>query len=471
MTARHLPASIWVLGLLALAHATPSALADENNDLNLIPGAVGTPAPSEPAPQTSPAGGTPQRIYLENAFTGNLQRHGLAVAFPPPNPRAWQERLFLDARTEWRLGSRLGFTFSDRLNLGAEKGQPVPDDENVFNDFREGYLGWQPVDGAYLDIGRINLKSGVALGNNPTDFFKTRAVVEPLSADPSVLREDRLGTLMVRGQYIWSGGSVTAAFAPKLYQPSALDAERDPPSIDPLFDRTNAQNRLLLKSSIDFAEDFSPEFLVYRQGSETRFGANLTESIGHSLVVYGEWAGGWRHDLIHEALLYGRRTGTIPSSAPDPLPSDQGKAFRNEATIGASYTTESRITFNLEYHYNQAGFSHQDWHNWFAAGAGPSSSLWYIRSYAADQQEPVSRHSIFLRADWTDAFVPDLDLTGFVNIDLYDGSGFAQVTADYHLSDNWTVGGLAAGAFGGKRSDFGSLPTAASLMVHINRYF
>jgi len=55
-----------------------------------------------------------------------------------------------------------------------------------------GYASWEPLDRTYLDLGRINLKSGVALGFNPTDFFKTRAVVEPLSADPSVLREDRL---------------------------------------------------------------------------------------------------------------------------------------------------------------------------------------------------------------------------------------------------------------------------------------
>jgi regulation of enolase protein 1 (concanavalin A-like superfamily) len=34
----------------------------------------------------------------------------------------------------------------------------------------------------------------------------------------------------------------------------------------------------------------------------------------------------------------------------------------------AAYTTESRITFNLEYHFNQAGFARADWRNWFAAG-------------------------------------------------------------------------------------------------------
>ena len=40
----------------------------------------------------------------------------------------------------------------------------------------------------------------------------------------------------------------------------------------------------------------------------------------------------------------------------------------------AAYTTESRITFNLEYHFNQAGFARADWRNWFAAGHAGSGS-------------------------------------------------------------------------------------------------
>ena len=69
----------------------------------------------------------------------------------------------------------------------------------MLNELREAFISWQPADGTWIDLGRINLKSGVAVGYNPTDFFRTRAVVEPLTADPTVLREDRLGTLMLLG--------------------------------------------------------------------------------------------------------------------------------------------------------------------------------------------------------------------------------------------------------------------------------
>ena len=93
-----------------------------------------------------------------------------------------------------------------------------------------------------------------------------------------------------------------------------------------------------------------------------------------------------------------------------------------------------------------------------------------MRGYAQDQQDPISRHSLFLRADWVDSLVPNLELTGFVNEDLYDGSGLFQLTADYYLSDHWTVGGLVTTNLGRARSDFGSLPGAASFLIKVARY-
>jgi len=166
----------------------------------------------------------------------------------------------------------------------------------------------------------------------------------------------------------------------------------------------------------------------------------------------------------------------LPGAAPSVLPESSHETFQNELSLGVSYTTESRVTFNLEYHLNQPAFTHADWSNWFASGNGHSAAspiarqLWYLRNYALDQQDPISRHSAFLRADWVDAFIPKLELIGFVNTDVYDGSGLLQVTADYYLSDTWTVGALVMTNFGRRRSDFGSLPQAANFLVKVARY-
>jgi hypothetical protein len=451
--------------------AVSPARADENSDLDLIP-STAPPAPPQAGAATAGIG---QRLYVENAFTVASHRT-LLVPSPPPGSPNWEERLFFDARKEWRLGDTLRFTYSGRMNLRAEDTLPIPTHENIRHDLREAYASWQPATQSYLDFGRINVKSGVAQGFNPTDFFKTRSVIEPLSADPAVLREDRLGTLMLRGQQLWEHAGLTAAFAPKLYDPSPLYTNTSLPSFNPMLDRTNAHDRFLLKADADLAETISPELLFYREGNATRWGANLNRSFGQSVVAYGEWSGGDRASLIDDALRYGRDTGTIPANAPSVLPQNAQKSFQNELSLGASYTV-GQITFNLEYHYDQAAFSRQDWRNWFRIGSANAANhaitnqLWYIRSYALEQQEPISKHGAFLRADWTDAFIPKLELTALANIDLYDGSSFAQVTADYYLSDNWTIGGLVSANLGIKRSNYGSLPQAASALVKLARYF
>jgi hypothetical protein len=470
-------AALWLLGaaLWNAGAVAQTTQADQDKDLDLIPKAVQQESANTQA-ATPKVIDTGSRLYLENALSvTSLQRP--VVPAPRPRPFNWQERLFLDVRKEWRLASPLTLTYSGRVNFRAEDDLSFPTHENLINDLREAYLGWQPWDRTYVDLGRINLKSGVALGYNPTDFFRTRAVVEPLSADPTVLREDRLGTLMLRVQQLLEGGSFTAAFAPKLYEPSAIYTNINLPSIDPMLDRTNARNRFLAKSSLNRGDRFSPELLLYHEGSRTMMGTNLAESFGQKSVAYLEWSGGRRASLIDDALRYGRDTGSLPPHAPSWIPESSHESFQNELAIGASYTTETRISFNLEYHFNQAGFTRADWRNWFAAGyahsvASPvADELWYLRGYALDQQDPISRHSVFLRADWVDAFIPKLELTGLVNADTYDGSGLLQISADYYLSDHWTVGGLIAANFGPARSDFGSLTEGANFLFKVARYF
>jgi hypothetical protein len=451
------------------------ALADENKDLELIPESVQqAPPPAAVEPATTDLR---QRLYLENAVILDSLRSNLLVPFPPPAPPDWQERLFFDARKEWSLGGDVWATYGGRLNLQAVDEQPFPTHESIRHDLRESYLSWQAVSDHYLDLGRINLKSGVAAGFNPTDFFKTRTIVDTLSADPAVLRENRLGTFMLSGQHIGEGNALRVAFAPKLYDPSPIYTSTTLPSFNPMLDRTNAHDRILLKGSADLAPGVSPELLVYHEGNRTTFGANYAQGVGQAAILYAEWAGGRRQSLIADALRYGVDTGTLPGNAPPVIPFDPRTHFQNDLAAGVSYTTESKIVFNLEYHFHQAAFSNQDWRNWFTTGQAQAhvppvtQELWYIRSYAADQQEPISTHSFFLRADWQDAFIPHLEFSGFANVDLHDGSTFAQAEADYALGDRWSLGALAAGNFGGRRSDYGSFPQALTFILKLARDF
>jgi hypothetical protein len=455
---------------LSLAVVLYGSCAMADDDLDRIPTAV----PSDPQPTPAP---TPDdRLYVEAAYTQASLRDDLLVPLPPPPPFTHQERILVDVRHAVQLDPDLRFVSSDRLNLRDEDGLPFPGHEDIVTDFREAYLDWRVSDQTYLDFGRINLKGGIAVGYNPTDYFKTRTVTEPLSQDPTSLREDRLGTVMAQMQHIWDGGSVTAAFAPALHSQTPIYTDQDLPAFNPQFDRTNAGNRLLLKASLNVG-DASPEVLLYREADLTQLGTNLSASLGQKVVAYLEWSGGERPDLITEALDYGKATGSIPPASPSVLPTAADKTFKSEFSAGASYTTENNITLNLEYRVNQGGFSAADWDNWFALGKGAApdspraNELWYIRSYAQDQQEQNTRQSAFLRADWVDAFGLKLELTGFTAVDLNDGSGIVQIAADWYASNKWTLGALAVVTYGSRRSDFGSLSTDRSVLLSVTRYF
>jgi hypothetical protein len=455
--------------LVGLIAATSAVGANEDTDLDRIP----TQMPAEaPAPASSK-----NVNYLSDALEFSGIRNSIAVPFPSPSPASWENWLFLDTRDEWRLGDEWRLNYSGRLNFRTSNSIPFPTHENVRNDLRELFVEWQPTETVWLEFGRVNIRNGVALGFNPTDFFRPRTVIEPLTADPSVLREDRLGTLMLTGQALWHYGSVTVAYAPRVTTPTAIYGIRTEQSFDPGLDRTNATERFLVKTSLNLAERFNPELLYYHAGNRTQIGTNLTTPVSRDIVAYLEWSGGTRSDLIADAFSFGRMTGTLPAAVTTLLPNSTDARFMNDLSIGASYATDTRMTFNLEYHFHQAGFSSVDWSNWFNASAhrgfvpGVNAALWYLRSYAQDQQEPMSRHAVFLRFDWQDAFIKDLALTAIATVNLQDASGFLQATAEYHLSRAWTIAGLLSGTYGGRRSEYGSLSGEANVLLRANRYF
>ncbi|MGH6873090.1 MAG: hypothetical protein ACREHE_16465 [Rhizomicrobium sp.] len=422
-----------------------------------------------PSSVNEPTSSATANFYLQSDLTLNAPRAGLSVPLPSP-PSAWEARLFLDSRIAWRIDDALSFSYSGRLNLRAEDGLSFPGHQNIRNDLREAYFTWDNGSGLFLELGRINLRDGVAEGFNPIDYFKTRTVVEAISADPTVLREDRLGTAMLLGEMVWTGGAFALAIAPKLASdsPPYLDAEL--PSFNPMLDRTNAHTRLLAKASFHLAEDISPELLAYSEAGHSRFGLNMTKGFGQAVVAYLEWSGGRRASLADDAVMDGIRNHVLFSP---PLPVDGSRHFRNDLALGLTYATKLGINIDLEYDYHQAGFAPVDWRNWFAGGVDPNlhGALWFIRGYANDQQEPMARNSLFVRIDWQNAFVRNLALTGFVDTDLHDGSGLAQVTADYYLSPSWSAGGLVDLYFGKPRSNFGSLPLRSSVLFKLSRYF
>ncbi len=81
------------------------------------------------------------------------------------------------------------------------------------------------------------------------------------------------------------------------------------------------------------------------------------------------------------------------------------------------------------------------------------------------------QQQLFLRLDWADAMIPHLELAAFAFVNLYDGSSLSQLSANYYLSDAWSLGAYASANVGGARSERGSYPQVAGLIIQVLRYF
>jgi len=140
----------------------------------------------------------------------------------------------------------------------------------------------------FLEAGRINFKNGIALGFNPTDFFKTAArwrwprPILRAARRPARYRDASRAVHL-------DGGSATFVYAPKLHTPRQINGAA-PNWIDPSFDQTNASDRFLLALNLEI-EDISPQALVYHESGRTKVGSIFpTPSVRASSPMPSGWA-------------------------------------------------------------------------------------------------------------------------------------------------------------------------------------
>jgi hypothetical protein len=462
-------------GVVAMSQNSAAAA----DDVDLIPSSVldtrAAPAPTESSAKAQQQRSTLHlRAFVEDAVSGWSSPRQVPVPYPPALAIAWQNRTSLDVAALWKPASSLTLALSDRLNAFEQDGQKILSRNTIRNDLREASVTWEPSPGSYLEAGRINVRDGAALGFNPTDFFKTRTLVGQASLDPSVIRQNRLGTLMFRAQTIWANGSASVAYAPKITQPSAT-LENDPLGVDPRFDATNAAHRVLCALNFELL-DLSPQLLAYFELHRSKIGANVSRPIGDAVVAYAEWAGGPEENLIARATAFGKATASLPPNAPTLPPTSANTAFRNDVAAGFSWTIAATMTINVEYHFHDAGFTPADWNNWYRLGSAPNApaalpgALWFVRGYATDQQEPVAQDQLFVRASWPRALIPELEFDAFAFVSLLDGSVLSQLSANYYASNTWTASAYVSANFGDGRSERGSFPQRGNAIFQLTRY-
>lgn len=383
MSGRPRPAGPGLALALALIGAPVFAADAEQDALNL---ADQTPA--------TVARASDWQVFVEAATGQARMRNGSVQS---------NQRLSLDILFDKTLAPGWRAVFADRLDINRKND---PQREHAINVLKEAYLSWEMRPEQMLDLGRINARNGVALGYNPTDYFRSGANRSIVSADPGAQKKNRLGSAMLRSQTLWTGGSLTALYSPK------ISGQPDSATWHPDWGSTNNQDRWLLSLSQQLSENITPQWLLYREENRPlQFGSNLTGLVNDATVAYVEWSGGRSPSLLSQALSRSNDT-----------------AFRNRLSTGITYTTISKLSLTFEYQYNGAGLSRDDW------DVLPRNSLptyGQYRRFVQTAQDLPTRQALFFYSVWQDAWINRLDLSAMVRYNVADHSRLSWLEARY----------------------------------------
>lgn len=345
---------------------------------------------SAPAPAAESAD-RPMRLYLEASIGRVEQRYGL--------PALTARRLLMDFNYNQKLGDGWRFALSDRLDYVDP---PAVTGQSTINSLREAYVSWQDEGGSRsAEFGRVNLRNGPAYGYNPTDYFRETALRTITTSDPLALRENRLGTVMLRAQQLWAGGAVSIALAPKLANAPSIE------SFNPDLGATNRQNRALVSWSAQATDRFSGQVLgFYEDDVGSQLGLNFTALLTDSVVGHFEWSRG------RDQVALSGEAATI--------------ATRNRLSAGATYTTPTKLALTAEYEYN--GFA-PDSAAWSAAGVD-ALGAYLIRSLSS--QEIGSRNAWTFYAVQKNAVWKGLDMSALLRLNADDDSRLGWIELRYH---------------------------------------
>ena len=421
-----------IAALLMLCWPLTSFGADEDADAL----SLGAEQPPAAVASAKPAA-SPWRVELELAAAHLNRRFGLSSQNG--------HRVGIDLRYNQALDENWRLSFSDRLDYIEPT---TPGIDSTRNSVREANLSWQSSAGdTKVELGRVNLRHGQALGFNPSDFFRSGATQVLTTADPIALRANRLGTWMVRASRDFANVGVSVAWAPDLGRSNAADRPFD---LD--LDATNGRDRVLVTASAALSKRANVQLLGWSQaGLGTGLGANFSWLAGDATVVYGEWAYANSADRPDAALPPTRRAG---------------ERF-HQAALGATYTVSGALSLTLEADYNAAGLRRDDWSSLLAAGLPAAQA---VVSRGLNSQELMSRRAVLVHAAYKGLLVKQLDFSGYARRNRDDRSTVAWFELRYHWPRvdgalQWQTG------IGPNASEQGVLPLRRMLQLVGTWYF
>ncbi|SFR40069.1 hypothetical protein [Litoreibacter janthinus] len=371
----------------------------------------------------------------------------------------------------FELSDRASLLFNLRGRIERAEGQTFSLDQSVNLDVQELAISYTVSPQVSLQFGRINIRNGVAVGFNPTDWFKDNSLVTAESAAPADRRRERLGVFAVTGTATVGNTLLQMGYRPKI-SASTGSVFSDMDSIGLGLDRTNPSDAFFIKATPQFGSNLSVTGNFLLNDGDPGLGFEVSGTIGDNLVLYGEAFAEKRLSIASEALAGGLGSAAFQQG----LGVSNQKDWELTAALGLnwalpqSFVGARDISVVLEYHLNTAGLTGSQIDTLASATGADGLAAGAVYGTASRRQEPLARNQIFTRIAWND-FWGDSDLSALGFYVPADGSGLAQISVDVPIGQNATLNLRGISTFGSSTSIYGANPTRRSLQLGMTYVF
>jgi len=285
----------------------------------------------------------------------------------------------------------------------------------------------------FLELGRMNVKEGIAYGYNPTDYFKGGSSFT-LSLDPKEKIENRLGAVLVQVSAIWDNITLKALYSPQI-STNANSIQSDKKYIGLHLDESNSQERASLYLGYTGFDALSISGLLHKNDDGLNIGLNMS--------------------YIQERSIWYLEASTAKK---------QDKSnYETELSLGLNYSSQNNIVSTFEYIYNEGGLNKEEIHTLF--------SQKYLANYSPKipKSTMLSKHTLFMMARQSDV-LHNLDWNALAWVNPLDKSSLLQVGLSYEYEE--IVFSLDARAYrGNAQTVYGSYPNEYEGLVSMSYYF
>ena len=305
----------------------------------------------------------------------------------------------------------------------------------------------------FFELGRMNVKEGIASGYNPTDYFKGGSSFT-LSVDPKEKKENRLGALLIQASAILDNMTIKVLYAPKVsIKSQSIWASKT--YVGAHLDESNSQDRTTLYVGYTGFDTMSISGLLHTNDDGLNLGVNLSY-IDEGTIWYMEGS------IVEKKSNIDTVLGT----------KNPAQSYSPELSLGVNYTSATNIVGTFEYIYNHAGFNNGDWKNYFSLSKKSplyAGELAKERGALLGNAKMMSKHTLFMMARQSDVLT-NLDWTLLSWLNPVDKSSLLQVGMSYAYEE--VLFSIDARAYmGTSHTEYGSYPNEYEGLLSMTYFF